>query len=166
MPILPFPSTRSLQDFGGALNDYKFPALDPKTDRTAAGANAFLCATAQLTHLQPRWWAQITWSSAVSLYTVVAWDAPYRSARPVLDVPPAVTRNGGTGKFLITWPAIVHDELGNVQTFTVRAAWTSSSYVTATPSANTVALYLWDLTAGPALSDLTSGQPPFHIFGI
>ena len=119
-----------LQTYGGALNDYGTPVIDPTTDRPAAGANQQYASTAMMTRTAFRCFATITWvlpATGNGLWIVSRHDAVWEGANAAglaLNAVPTVT-HVSPGVFSVTWPATVVDELGVSHTLSLRAAFSN-----------------------------------------
>ena len=115
---MPLPDTDSSDTFGGAgLVDYAGQGVtDPTTDRAAAGVNPLVADVAGMTHLNPRAWCQFSTSSTsggADAPTVNASDACWAGALAggtPLNAAPVVTRVD-VGKFYVTYPTTVYDEI-------------------------------------------------------
>ena len=143
------PSPTDFAAYGGALINHH-PIANPQTDRDAKAVNSALSDLAMMTRMCPRAWCQFNASNAPS---VVDHDATWGKVTPV--VAPTVSRTSA-GIFVLTWPASVIDNLGEIRAVNFR--WGSGSVADSTAkrppqvkrtSANVATVYTYD-AAGTA----------------
>jgi len=158
----------SLATYGGAINDYS-PVVDPTVDRSAAGMNPALAATASMTHTAPRAWCRFTLNGTAAP-VLVAHDAMWGNG---IAVAPVVVRTG-TGTVTVTWPTTVQDEIQvgapgytGPTPLNLRGGWANARGTTAyqrnldVTSANVATLYVFN-AAGSAAD--TAGATDFDVF--
>lgn len=117
------PRIASLSSYGGAKTNLS-PVEDYSTDEDASDRNNYVADVAGMTHTACRAWRSfVTGASAASEPPSNAHDSNWGNAPGVLSsaVRSAVT----AGQYVVTWPATVTDELGNVSTLNIRRAWAS-----------------------------------------
>jgi len=106
------PDVSDVSDYGmpeGGFEDFEIPVVNPVTDQPAAGANAMMCDTAQMTHTAARAWCRFVGNATVPvLANVNGSDAMWGNESGVLPLLVEVS----TGVYTVTWPATVQDELG------------------------------------------------------
>ncbi len=142
------PDTDSLDTYGGALANYA-EVEDPTTDEDADYRNKYAANVAMMTVTAPR--AIVTFVGHATTPADPASGfvhAALWGSGP--SVKPVVTRVGGTGHYLITYPATVDDPLAVEHTLNFRRAYAqvesagvmkhAAAEVT---SANTVTVYTY-----------------------
>ncbi len=152
MPILPSIATLE-DDLGGTLRNYS-PVEDPTTDLDAKVDNNARCMAAMSSHTALRAWVNFVSAATTPGLLLNAHDSMWGNS---LLVAPALSRLA-TGTYLITFPAVVYDELKapygpNAHTLSLRAAWAASrsnadarNVVAFVNAANQVTVYLRDVT--------------------
>jgi hypothetical protein len=158
------PNAASLNNYGGALNDYSAP-VDSTTDRSATGVNPALGDVAQMTHTCPRLWARLTLKASGATPVLVAHDEMWNNTVPGNPAPtPART---SAGIFTLTYPSTTQDEIpANAPGYSgpialnLRAAWANdrggavwgeAKAVITAP--NVVTIYYWIFAGAPANTD-------------
>ncbi len=105
MPILPDVATLD-NDLGGTLVNYA-PVEDATTDLDAGFDNNSRCMAAMASHNAMRCWSRVTTGASTGAMVLVAHDAMWGNAIGVAPVVAFVS----LGKFTVTWPTSVNDEL-------------------------------------------------------
>jgi hypothetical protein len=112
MPSLP--DTLSLDELGGAKQNYSDPA-DDTTDTDASAGNLAKVATSAMSRTADRCWLKFSWSG--SAVTLIDWDTVWGKN----DVQaPAVTHPGSAGVFVVVFPSTVTDDLGVMHSINLR----------------------------------------------
>ena len=107
------PDTDDLETLGGVMENYR-PVEDPTCDMGAEFDNKVRANVAAMTQTIDRVYMQFT-SAAANPITVVRHHANWGNAPAVA---PTVSRTSA-GRYLVTWPATVTDELGVVHTVNI-----------------------------------------------
>jgi hypothetical protein len=118
------PQTASINSYGGLLED-ALPVVDPTSEIDAASLNALSNDCSAMTSTAPRALLQFTTGASgenPAIYSSSNWttgfDSVWGNASGYL---PTFTY-AGTGVYIITYPASVPDQLGNLNPLIVRAA--------------------------------------------
>ena len=136
---MPLPGIDTLDDLGGALSNLGgAPVENPQTDLDADADNIARANVAAMTHTATRAWVRWTGFtySAPAFVVPDDHDSLWGSST---GVRPTVQQTSA-GVYVVTWPATVTDELGNVHTLNIRKpnAWVESQFLyQAGPSAHT-----------------------------
>lgn len=112
------PDSDDLDTLGGAKVDYLAAPTDLTTDQGAAENNILKADVAAMTQTACRAWARFTLNGAGT--PVLVAHASNWGADP--GVAPSAARVS-SGRFRVTWPATVTDELDEEHALLIRDAW-------------------------------------------
>ena len=121
------PDIDALATYGGAKTNYQgVGVVNPDTDRDAGDANQAYASVAAMTQTSPRVWVQFTTAATTGALVLVAWAAHWKPATPT---PPVLARSAA-GKFTITFPASITDELSVNHTVAFRGGFGNAASTT------------------------------------